>query len=399
MSTESHKKSDNKKLSLNRIVIGIIIAVFLLSIVLIIDEHYAYMDHYQDLKPMWSPDGNYLVFVRWHARKNHQNDFFEIWKVDPDGTNFVCLYQTTDKYNAQGIRKLGFSDNGHYLEMRINGKNYDGAILDKLVRIPVDGQGDILEWELEKNHVYDIFLTFRNDRVIMRRIIPDNSYLNCRVVEYSFSDRKSVREYQIPENSICVEADFYGPEEKFIGQLVVNQKGKNGGIKNSIYDFENNKAYPLFNLETNNTLYVKKQNSLIFSTAQITRNIYILDLSTSKTKIIELPDKHFFNRNLKISRDESMVITSFLRSIVLVNLKNMEMKTIPVPDVDSMILDLDISSNGKSIVLSDLNCIFIVDMQTGKAQAITEISPKSKYLKNHYYRTYLDFRHKLMGKH
>jgi hypothetical protein len=406
MKNKMQNKTSDRKLSIKRISSGLVIAVIILIIILAVDEHYAYLPHYRDIKTLWSPDGDYLVFVRWYDWKNDQLDFFEIWRVDPDGTNPRILYQTADDYPAQGIRSLRFSSDKLYLDMRVNRRNADGNISDKVVKIPTNGYSYIRKWELDKKHEYDVFLAFHNDRVILRRVIQKGSKFSNRILEYSFNERKLVAEHRIPENSLCIEANFYGREERLIGQLSMNYKEKandeeaNGNVKHthSIYDFKKRKIYFTGFSKTVNITYTENRNSIIFFDSQHLRRIYMLDLSTSDFRAIDFPLKNLFNGKIKLAKDESSIITTYFRSLVLVKLEDMNMKTVPVTDIDSSIHDFDINSDGKQIAFCDQNSLYTIDIEKGEVKTITVTSPKSKLLKSYYYRSYIQFREKVIGR-
>jgi hypothetical protein len=376
-----------KKISPLRIVIGTVTAFILLMAALFIDDSFANAPYYKNLDPRWTPDGKFIVYYKWFPYKYSTPNSFEVWKTDITKNNSILLYRPEKGYNIYGIRRLKFSSDGNYINLRLNKKvPGSGEIKDLLVKIPISGTGEVSSWELDKKHQYDIFLAFKDDRVLLRRDSGRN--VSAKITEFRFSDRKPVKTYQFPDDKICSFADFYGDDNRLFGVLIKDCRNK--GICSWIYDFKTGNSfeidktfYQLFYLEKSNTLIRVDAPSLI--------DIYQINLKDLTMKTIANPLKTSQHNEIYVLPDESAVIITDNFEVKRVNLINYKITSISNL-AGSFIQNIDVNPENNNIAFDDGETIYTADMDGNNRTKFIPESIKSKYEKNSIYQKYISIR-------
>lgn len=386
MSEKKRKQKKKHKFSPLRVIIGLIVGLFLLAGLLYADDRLANMPYYEDILPQWSNDGKYIIYVRWLPIKNGVQNPFQLWRINPDGSSPVRIYESHGGYTTFGIRRMKFSSDGKFIEMRLNRKDYiSGDIKDMLVRVPINGSEPAEEWELEKKYPYDVFLAFHNDRVIIRRMSNSGKASPNNLYEASFSDRKILRKIPLPAGSqMCCWAEYFGPQNRLFGLLRQNGKRK----ENIVYDFDKKRRIR-FSCPVSSFEYLPFRNRFVGFDVRFPSKFMVLSEKGKLLKRFEglsgdsgggAPSLAHNGRKIAVCRNHNLEIydlESFQDSYVPVKVK---------------IRHIGFGPHAERIAFSDGSSIYTVNVDGGEMRHLTMPSKKSVYLDNKYYRKYLEYR-------
>ena len=276
--------------------------------------------------------------------------------------------------------------------MRLNRKILKtSTIEDMLVKIPLSDSEKPKEWKLEKKHPFDIFLAFKGDKVLIRKMLGEGEFAPSKILEYSFSTREKIREIPLPKGyQICVWADYFGKDDKIFGIVKTYTSSKSWHF--ATWDVSKGKA---FTFECPITTFTPLKGKDGFFGVYATREIfkpYIFD-SYGKVKFKFSPQTHITNCVYTITKDGKKAVITSANKIKIYDLENCRETTI---DTDVYFYQASVSPDGSRIAFSNGSSIFTIGIDGTNKKAVTKPSPKSIFLKKRWYRRYVEIRNRII---
>jgi len=386
-------KTKHKKISIIRIIISVIVFIILLYCLHVADAYLMNISHYRDIGPYWTPDGKNIVFVRWHYRKGKECDFFEIIKINPDGSDPVRLFKSKRNFVLYGIRRFCFNSDGTHINLRLNDKE-SGKIRDILCRIPLDPSQETGTRELDKKFPFDVFLAFRDDMVAVRRMKGEGKKASSTLDICRFADMKTIREIDFPDDTICVYADFYNGGKNIFGVTRKPDNKNPGEFKNTLCLFDENEKIQ-FSYSFIDIRYLEKAKVFLGSDLSNKPGFHILNPRDKKWKYIPVPldkDECF---SFKVTENEDQIILSDINKLYYIKMNNdmTSEYTLPV----KMLSAPGENKSGDKLVFSNGDVICTMNPDGSDIKELTKPSRKSLYLKNKNYCAYIDVRRRILN--
>ncbi|MCE1246729.1 MAG: hypothetical protein LWY06_08805 [Firmicutes bacterium] len=389
--SENQKKK--KKTSPLRIAAGVILFLLLFYAVSSADNYLTTIPHFKDYNALWTKDGKSVVFTRWYLPLPGKPDYFEIIKTGREGGKGEVLFKSQPGYNVFNIRRIQLSNDGTYLNIRLN-KQQSDYIHDFLYKIPLDKTGKTESWELEKKHLFDIFLAFHDDKAIVRKMTEDGKVAASILQICNFSDRKVLQEIPYKNrNIVCVYADFYGNDDK---PIFLNRISNNGDVSDSINQMIVPDAEKTFNMKIFpfDILYLPKEEMFVGIDMSSSHILHLMDIKTGDVKTMENPGGNDSQVSLSVSSDKSELLIGNSDNIFRINPVNGAALKLKLSTcIDGPIQE---SPDGKTYLYSNGTSIYTINRDGSDFRQITELSPLAEMMKNNAYRSYMEKRNILI---
>jgi hypothetical protein len=383
----SDKNSKKKiKTSPLRIIIGVIIFLLLFYAVSFADNYLTTLPHHKDYTPIWTKDGNGVIFTRWHQPMPGKADYFEIIKTNTDGSANQTLFQSPAGYNVFNIRRLLLSSDGKFINLRLNKQEGDN-MRDILYKIPIDKTQKTETWELEKKYIFDVFLAFRDDKVILRKMTENGKVASSILQICRFSDKSVISEIPYKDRKIvCVYADFYGKDQK---PLILNRIIRGKDVTDSVNelllpDDKKSLTMKVFPFDIH---YLEKENIFIGIEMSAAHIFHIIDPNTNTIRTLANPAGKDSQVSMNDSQDPSEILIGDSNNVFRINPKDGKVeKTALSTGLDGAVQE---SADRKVYLYSDGTGIYTINRDGTGFRNITELSPLAKMMKNDGYRSYM----------
>ncbi|MCD4784560.1 MAG: hypothetical protein K8T10_12125 [Candidatus Eremiobacteraeota bacterium] len=384
---------NKQKFSILRVAISVFVFLILLYCLHMADAYLMNIPHYRDIGSYWTPDGKNIVFIRWHHRKGQKHDFFQIWKINPDGSDPVRLFESQPYFVLYGIRRFCFNSDGSHINLRLN-KKKNGKIQDMLYRIPLDPSQKTETRKLDKKFPLDVFLAFRDDMVALRRMKGRGKTAASTLQIYRFDDMKPVKEINFPKNTICVFADFYNGGKKIFG---VTRKPNGEDPKkfdNTLCLFDENKKIK-FSYSFIDIHYLEKSKVFLGSDLSGKPGFHIFNPKKNKWRYVTTPLNKDGSFSFNVTEDECRIILSDINKLYYIDMNGGGVSEFILPE--KMLSSPGENKSGNQLVFSNGDIICKMNPDGTNIRELTKPSERSMYLKNKQYRTYLDIRRRTLN--
>lgn len=350
------------------------------------------ISHYRDIGPYWTPNGENIVFIRWHYRKGQKSDFFQVCKINPDGSDPVRLFESQPDFVLYGIRRFCFNSDGTHINLRLNNKD-NGKIQDILCRIPLNPSKTETR-KLDKKFPFDVFLAFRDDMVAVRKMKGEGKNAASTLHICRFDDMKTIREIDFPENTICIYADFYDGGKKIFG-VTRNPDRENPGKFDTTLRLFNENEKIQFSYSFIDIRYLEKKRIFLGSDLSDKPGFHIFNPENNKWRYIPVPLNKDESFSFNVTEDESRIILSDINKLYYVNMNGGGVSEFILP-VKMLSAPCE-NKSGNQLLFSNGDIICKMNSDGSNIRELTKTSHRSRYLKDKKYHIYLDVRRRILN--
>lgn len=391
MKSQKPKQKNKLFFSILNIVFGVLIISALMTGLAAMDNYLMGASYYQDLWAEWTPQGDKIIYVRWILNNSGKTDSFQILLTDPEGKKHAMVYESEPLFNIYSIRKFGFSSDGKSIQLRTNHYK-NNNIIDTLYNIPLDGSL-VKSWQLDKVYPYDVFLDFKDDLAVVRRMKAEGKNAPSELQVCRFSDTEILRSYDFSNGeTICIYAGLYGEYKSLAGIVRHTRDVEPDEWKNKIVFFDINKTmfFPMFMTHLHCLEEPDRYLSVDFTPKH---DIYLLNPITCEAKKITNPASHKNSSLYSIAKDKKSVYLAGNSSIINVDLTDNSTQKF---SIDADIVSPPFEDGNGRLIFSDGNSILVFDKENNSLTNVTEPSPRSKLMKDKRYIAYLRFRSSIL---